>query len=304
MKEIKKYTSIVRHGKSNTHLVYNVGDKISITEKIDGANASFCIDEENLLGVSCYSRNQILSEENRLRGFYDWVESNIVPIKEKLNPNYRYIGEWLVPHKVVYKEEYYNNFYLFSIWSDTEEKYLSDETVKGEAARLNLLTPRYFYEGEYISFEHLKQFVGLSDMTKEPNTGEGIVVKNVDYFDKYGRQIFTKIVSDKFAEVMKQKPAKSTDVKDDKLRNLVLSVLTEARVEKIILKLVDKGIINRDFGIDDIGTILKNSGAEIIEDIYKEEGELFKDIDDKLVRKQIGKIYAPMVRKIVQNNLQ
>ena len=55
MKEIKKYTDVVRYGKSSTEDVLNKGDYISITEKIDGANASFRIDDENSLGVSCYS---------------------------------------------------------------------------------------------------------------------------------------------------------------------------------------------------------------------------------------------------------
>lgn len=302
MKEIKKYTDVIRHGKSNTHLVYSVGDKISVTEKIDGANASFCLDEDNVLGVSCYSRNQQLSEENRLRGFYGWVENNIVPKKELLNPNYRYTGEWACSHKIIYKEEAYNKFYLFSIWDDEKNLYLSDDVVKSEARKLGLSTPRYFYEGEYISFEHLNQFVGLSDLTKIPNTGEGIVVKNVDYIDKYGKQVFTKIVSKEFAEVMKQKPAKSTDFKDDKLKQLVESVLTEARVEKLIHKLVDEGIIERDFGIEQVGLILKSSGSRIIEDIHKEEGELFKDIDEKLVKKQVSKLYPPMVRGIAARN--
>ena len=90
MKEIKKYTDVTRYGKSTTNGVIQEGDYITITEKIDGANASFRLDETNPLGVSCYSRNQPLSEDSRLNGFYDWVLENIVPIKDKLNPNYIY----------------------------------------------------------------------------------------------------------------------------------------------------------------------------------------------------------------------
>ena len=50
MKEIKKYTDVVRYGKSNTNGVIQEGDYITITEKIDGANSSFCLDETNSLG--------------------------------------------------------------------------------------------------------------------------------------------------------------------------------------------------------------------------------------------------------------
>lgn len=61
MKEIKKYTDIVRYGKSSTQEVIKEGDIISISEKTDGANASFTRDEDNVLGVSCYSRRQSLT---------------------------------------------------------------------------------------------------------------------------------------------------------------------------------------------------------------------------------------------------
>ena len=468
-KEIKKYTDVIRYGKSSTNGVLNEGDLISITEKIDGANASFRLDNTNHLGVSCYSRNNLLDEHNTLSGFYNWVVENIVPIKDKLNPNYIYYGEWLClsgdtiikktsggkkqgnymtlrdmynysitpinekqkykiktgeikehpyklrsqwekegfpliwsldikedrlkpnrilkiissgnkevyevktrkgksikstlehrfwtndgwkqlkdirvgdvvgvtdllserkprrygkgsrkikcemdyykkeigkceicgiesclelhhkdqnfmnndksnwevlcgechskqhnnfgmakekqiydyefdkiesikyigiedcydicmdgdenkasfvgngfivhncKHKVVYKDEYYRNFYMFSIW-DTSlelEQYLSDDVVLSEAERLGLTTTNYFYQGEFISYEHLMSFVGKSNMTLEPNTGEGIVVKNVSYFDRYNKQMFVKLVSEKFAEVQKQRLPKNPNI--------------------------------------------------------------------------------------------
>jgi hypothetical protein len=225
MEEIKKYTDVIRYGKSSTNGVLQEGDIISITEKIDGANASFRIDNENPLGVTCYSRNNPLDEHNTLSGYYNWVIENILPIKEKLNSNYIYYGEWLVKHKVVYKDEYYRNFYMFSIWDIEKEQYLSDDIVISEAERLGITTTNYFYRGKYISFEHLMSFVGKSDITLEPNTGEGIVVKNVNYFDNYNRQVFVKLVSERFAEVQKQRLPKNPNV-TDKVTELIRSVLT------------------------------------------------------------------------------
>lgn len=57
MKDIKKYTDVIRYGKASTNGVIQEGDYISITEKIDGANASFTYDIDNEIGISCYSRN-------------------------------------------------------------------------------------------------------------------------------------------------------------------------------------------------------------------------------------------------------
>ncbi|MCX0396281.1 RNA ligase family protein [Clostridium perfringens] len=299
MKEIKKYTDVVRYGKSSTQGVIQEGDIISITEKIDGANASFCIDNENALGVSCYSRNNLLTEENRLRGYYDWILDNIVPIKEELNPNYRYFGEWLVKHKVIYKEENYYKFYLFSIWDDEKQMYLSDEIVRSEAERLGLLTVEYFYYGKYISFEHLMSFVGKSELTEEPNTGEGIVVKNVSYFDNYGRQVFVKLVSDKFREVQQQKKPKNPNV-DSKVIETIKSVLTKARVSKLIHKLVDEGLLKEDFSIEDMGTILKELKDKPYQDIIKEEPELIGNIEEKIIKRTIGKNIPNIVKEVLK----
>ena len=299
MKDIKRYCDIIRYGKSSTNGIITEGDYISISEKLDGANASFCLDETNETGISCYSRNTPLSEENRLRGFYDFVIDNILPIKYKLNPKYRYYGEYLVSHKVIYKPKAYHNFYLFSIWDEENHRYVSDEIVKSEAVKLDLQTVPYFYEGQYISFEHLMGFVGKSELTLEPNTGEGIVVKNVNYFDNYGRQVFVKLVSEKFAEVQKQKLPKNPNVNHKEIE-LVRSVLTPARIEKLIHKLVDEGLLKEDFAIEDMGTILKTLGSRVFEDIMKEESDLFKEYEEDSIKRMIGKNTANVVKQVLK----
>lgn len=300
MKEIKKYTDVIRYGKSSTVGVIQEGDTISITEKIDGANASFRIDETNPLGVSCYSRNKALDESNTLSGFFGWVNNNILPIKEELNTNYIYFGEWLVKHKVKYKEQYYHNFYLFSIWDITKEQYLSDDIVRSEAIRLNLNTVPYKYIGEYISFEHLMSFVGQSEMTEVPNTGEGVVVKNVSYFDKFNRQCFVKLVSEGFAEVQKQKLPKNPNA-NDKLVTIIKSVLTKPRVEKLLFKLIDEGLLNENYNIKDMGTILRYLGSQVYEDIMKEESDLFIEFDSNRIKKCIGKITPSVIKEVLKD---
>lgn len=198
MKELKKYMDIVRYGKPQTVEVLTPGDRISITEKIDGANASFIRDDdcESPKGVSAFSRKKRVQYDNTLQGYYDWVVKNIVPIKEKLVPTYRYVGEWLVPHKVVYKEEYYHKFYLFSIWDEETEEYLPDDLVIFEAERLGLNVVPFFYIGEYKDYNQLAQYIGKSTMTLRPNEGEGIVVKNPKYKDCNNEQCFVKLVDE------------------------------------------------------------------------------------------------------------
>lgn len=301
MKEIKKYTSIVRYGKSGTGEVIKEGDIISITEKVDGANASFTYDVDNELGVSCYSRNNPLGMDNTLQGYYGWVRENIVPIKDKLVPHYRYIGEWTTPHKVRYKEEWTKIFLLFSIWDEEQGKYLHDKEVISEAERLGLNTVEYFYYGPFVSYEHMSSFIGKSNITLEPDTGEGIVIKNADYFDNMGKQVFVKLVSEKFAELQKQKLPKNPNINEKEVA-AIMTVLTPARVDKMLHKLVDDGVLTRDeFKLEYMGKLIKSVSNLVIEDMLKEEPEILANIEFDVLKKHVGKKIPLVIKQVLKD---
>lgn len=61
---MKKYMDVVRHGKTFTHSTLEGNPKIVIQEKLDGANASFKRDGNEII---CFSRNTQLDEHNTLR---------------------------------------------------------------------------------------------------------------------------------------------------------------------------------------------------------------------------------------------
>ena len=296
MGEIKKYTDIIRLGHRSTIGILNESDYIEISEKLDGANASFKLNKEN--NIDSFSRNGPVNESNTLRGYYNWIKENIKP--ELLNPKYRYFGEFLVSHKIQYKPEYYQKFYLFSVYDDELQEYLSDDIMESEAIRLNINTVPIIYKGQYISFEHLMSFVGKSDMAV--NFGEGIVVKNVKYKDKYGNQCFVKLVHEEFVEIQKQKPPKDPNRPATPEQEFANMCVTKARVEKMLHKLVDEGILESDFGIEDMRLILSNLGHRIYEDILKEESDsLPEGYEVQALRKAIGSKIPQIVKEIISN---
>ena len=296
MGEIKKYTDIIRLGHRSTVGVLNEGDYITITEKLDGANASLKLNEENK--IDGFSRNGPVNESNTLRGYYNWIKDNIKP--ELLNPKYRYFGEYLASHKIQYKPECYQKFYLFSIYDDDLQEYLSDDITESEAIRLGLNIVPILYKGQYISFEHLMSFVGKSDMAI--NFGEGIVVKNVKYKDKYGHQCFVKLVHEEFVEIQKQKPPKDPNRPATPEQEFANMCVTKARVDKMLYKLVDEGVLESDFGIEDMRLILQNLGNRIYEDILKEESDsLPENYEVQALRKAIGSKIPQIVKEIIAN---
>lgn len=296
MGKIKKYTDIVRLGHRSTVGVLDEGDYIEISEKLDGANSSFKLNEENK--IDTFSRNGPVNESNTLRGYYNWIKENIKP--ELLNPRYRYFGEYLCSHKITYKPEYYQKFYLFSIYDDELQEYLPIDIMESEALRLNINTAPILYKGKYISFEHLMSFVGKSDMAI--NYGEGIVVKNTKYKDRNGEQCFVKLVHEEFVEIQKQKPPKDPNRPATPEQEFANMCVTNARVDKMLHKLVDEGIIESDFGIEDMRLILSNLGNIIYEDILKEESDsLPENYEVQALRKAIGSKIPQIVKNIISN---
>ncbi len=292
---MKKYTDIIRLGHRTTLDVLKVGDLITIEEKIDGANGSFLIENGEL---EVYSRNVQLNENNNLNGFYNWVFKNID--KENLNFRYIYFGEWLIKHKIEYYKENMKKFYLFDIYDKVTEKYLPFSHVLNEAIRLNINHVPVFYEGPYRDMKQLEQFVGQSELGNE---GEGIVIKNTGYVNRFGHQMFVKLVREDYQEI---KPiVDSTPLASTVESIWVMSVVTIPRIEKMLYKLIDEGILDSQYGIEDMGYILKILSGRMYEDIMKEESDSLPSFyNDKLILKSLGKILPGLLKSIIRNNTQ
>lgn len=294
-KEQKKYHSIVRHGKRGTHETVEAGAKIVIQEKLDGANASFTKDNGI---IRVFSRNQELDQHNTLRGFYNWVMENIEP--EGLLPNMVYFGEWLVHHKIDYGEENMKQFYLFDVYNEMTGEYSDFDDVEGEAEALGVKLIPVHYIGEAKDFDHLNSFVGKSLLNPEVNA-EGVVVKNFEYKARGGNQVFTKLVSKEFAEKVMQKLPKAP-MPPSQERIFVDTFLTEARVEKIMHKLVDEGIVD-ELAIENMGVIIKNTGNRVFQDMIDEEmDELPVEFDEKSIRQAIGKVLPMYIKSVLSKS--
>jgi ATP-dependent RNA circularization protein (DNA/RNA ligase family) len=280
-----KYPKVLRYGKQREQ--FEKDDRIVVYEKLDGANASFVRIGDELVA---FSRNTRLDESNNLRGFHQFVKTLDVNL---FDVGLIYFGEWLVQHKLDYGENK-NKFYLFDILDVSMGQgygaFIDHQYVRIEAHELGLEMAPIFYEGPFISLDHVKTFVGKSMLGE---TGEGVVVKCVK------KQLVAKIVSEAFAEAkgVKYHEPKAASVEME----FVKMFLTEARAEKMLHKLVDEGVLKEDFDISDMGTILRVAGPRIYEDMVEEESDTLPlCYDEKKLRAGVGKVVAPMLRKIIE----
>lgn len=295
--EQKKYHKIIRYGHKSTQDVLNKGDYIIIQEKIDGANASFAVINGEL---KCWSRNRELNESNTLEGFYEWVQQNVQV--QKLLEGVVYFGEWTAQHKVSY-EGYMKQFFLYDIYNLHLEEYVSFSMVRDEAKRLGLQLIPVFFEGEFESFEQLMSYVGRTDLggkLKGKPTGEGIVVKNVNYRDEFGKQVFVKLVIDGFREIQRQKQTKDSKKAFSEAESKVRECVTLPRVEKQVFKLIDNGLLDREYGIEDMGFLLKHTSPMVAEDILKEEMQDF-NVTIKDIQTYMVKVLPLVLKEIIKS---
>ena len=305
---MKRYLDIERC-KQKYAETFNVGEDIVIQEKIDGSNASIRYDEESGT-LKAFSRRLELSADNTLNGFWDYVQTlNLDTFKEILGSRYIIFGEWMgAKHAIKYPENVYGKFWMFDVWDTQTEQYLPYEETRSfydkliacgnEENKFNFVP--VFYIGKFESWEKTSELVGRTEIGAEP-TGEGIVIKRQNCLDSKSSRLpfYVKIVSEQFSEVHKSKKQKAIDpeaiAKKEANLALAATIVTPQRVQKMIYKFIEDGLLPQDWdehNLKDISKILPNA---IYKDCVKEENETVQQVED------FGKVAAKLSMSIVRD---
>ena len=305
---MKKYLDIERC-KQKYAETFNVGEDIVIQEKIDGSNASIRYDEESGT-LKAFSRRLELSADNTLNGFWDYVQTlNLDTFKEILGSRYIVFGEWMgAKHAIKYPENVYGKFWMFDVWDTQTEQYLPYEETRSfydkliacgnEDNKFNFVP--VFYIGKFESWEKTSELVGRTEVGAEP-TGEGIVIKRQNCLDSKSSRLpfYVKIVSEQFSEVHKSKKQRVIDpeaiAKKEANLALAATIVTPQRVQKMLYKFIEDGLLPQDWdehNLKDISKILPNA---IYRDCIKEENETVQQVED------FGKVAAKLSMSIVRD---
>lgn len=298
---MKKYKDIERL-KDKYAPAFKAGEHITITEKIDGANASIVVNEDGTL-TACSRRNE-LNQNNTLQGFYDFVQTlDASIVSAALTSRYILFGEWLVKHTIRYPEDKMKQFYVFDVYDTETEQYMPWDFTKQIAEFIGLKTVPLFYDGPFISWEYIYSFVGKTEMGGEP-TGEGIVIKSQDRLDNKfsGTPEYVKIVAKEFSEVHQSKPQKEIDPAKIAAKKadetLAATIVTARRITKGLEKLIEDGIIPEDWDEKSLGVIAKHLPRAIYNDCVKEEPETVAQIEN------FGKICGSLTMKLAREAIK
>lgn len=213
--------------------------------KIDGTNASVWLDDNGV--IQCGSRRRLLSLGSDNHGFCAYVSSGISPLYDLLadHPNWRLFGEWLVPHTLkTYRNDVWRKFYVFDVFDVMDgENYVPYDEYKDEMALFDIdYIPciAIVKDGRREQFESIAE---RNDFLMLPGEiGEGVVIKNYDYVNKYGNVTWAKLVRSEFSEqhVKHSGPPVVQGAKTVE-RDIAAKYVTSTLVDKERAKIVDEG---------------------------------------------------------------
>lgn len=238
--EFRKYQHIERLGTSEVSGI-EIGT-CYVFPKIDGTNSSVWLENGE---VCAGSRKRKLSLESDNAGFYNAIskDERIRAYLEK-HPTHRLFGEWLVPHSLkTYRDDAWRKFYVFDVCVDADNEtgleYIPYEIYKPLVEEFGL---DYLAPIKIIKNAQLEDFIKCCEennfLIKDgQGVGEGVVIKNYDFYNKYQRQTWAKIVTSEFRE--KHHKAMGAPIKENRLieEDIVEEFVTAAFVEKELAKI-------------------------------------------------------------------
>lgn len=245
MAEFLKYMHLERYG---TDAVLGVEEGTTyVFPKLDGTNGSIWVDDNG--EVRAGSRNRVLSVGSDNAGFYNWLLSED-PEAEKHRdllagfPELVVYGEWLVPHTLkTYQDSAWRKFYIFDVWNKETNEWYHYDRYSGilDAYELNYLPPIAIVKnGTYE--QYLKCLEKNVFLIKDgQGVGEGVVIKNYGWKNKWGNEVHAKLITNTFKEAHHREmgaPLIGSDVLEERI---VEEFVTPHLAQKVLAKIVVEG---------------------------------------------------------------
>lgn len=199
MREFVKYDKVVRLGNKEADGILE--GLVYVMPKLDGTNASIWAGPDGVPNAGSRNRELTVSEDNA--GFHKFVteSESICDFFSFTQGRYRLYGEWLVPHTVKgYIDSAWRKFYVFDVWDEDDEVWLKpDEFTEildiyddiQTMPCIVLSNPNA--EELQLSRDHLSGFL------MDGGYGEGVVLKNYEWANRYGRSPHAKYLCEDFS---------------------------------------------------------------------------------------------------------
>lgn len=244
MTTFKPFIHVERLGKEEVEGILN--GTCYITPKMDGTNANVWLDNEG--NVCAGSRTRQLSVTKDNAGFYEFIHSEAEEARK--------LSEFVIkyPHIIVYGEwkcgkvgaiKDYNPhakdiMFVFDMYDAKEERYLNYDEIRSLCHFHGL--------GDYlvpllacVNSPTIEQLQEIADnnkyMLEEANhAGEGIVIRNYDFRNKYGHYEVAKLVREEY--IQNKKKPKQTMQPGEVEASIAEIYVTDAELSKAVAKTI------------------------------------------------------------------
>lgn len=242
-----KYQHIERLGTVETEGILE--GSVSIFSKIDGTNGQ-CFLENGV--VKAGSRNREVSLEEDNQGFCKYILENkeIESFLKYYGGKYKLYGEFLVKHTLrTYKDDAWRKFYVFDVVEEYENngekgyRYLPYYEYKEKLEKFNIPYIPCIVELQDPSYKDLMEAMSKNTFLIKDGEGlgEGLVCKNYDFENRFGRTIWGKIVRDEFkSKTGREKKKKGLSSKESVEKSIVEKYVDSNMVEKEYAKIVNE----------------------------------------------------------------
>lgn len=273
---------------------------VTVQEKVDGANVSIWLRDDGSIAFG--SRTRELGDDD-FNGFGTYVKEHAPKLLHwlKTNPGFRLYGEWLVKHTITYPDEAYKKMYLYDIYDDESGLYLPQEGVEQIAKNLDLEYPKIFAKDRMVTLEELTEWVGKS-LIEGATQGEGVVIKNATYKNKWGNHVYAKKVHEKFKESNAIVFGGNNKHSETYWEMYVVNkYATLGRLTKIMQKIQPE--INHKLSYEDIPRVTSMAYYDLLTEEIWEIASKVVALDFKKLKSLVSKKFTQMFKDKIENTI-
>ena len=247
--EFRKYQHIMKLGTDEVDGI--LSGTVDLFYKIDGTNSQVFLKDDGTLGFG--SRNREITPDDDNAGFAKAMTEDKELYSELLSilrthPSYTIYGEWLVPHTLKsYTQDSWKKFYVFDVLDESTGEYLPYKEyskILGDLKHLHLIP--LMCELEDPTPEQIQEKLQATGaFLCATGLGEGIVIKNYSFVNKYGRRTWAKILTEDFLGKKKSLRSTNKEIKDGTIehateRSIINRYLTDEHIAKEYSKVCEK----------------------------------------------------------------
>ena len=238
MAHYKSFTHVERLGKEETDGILN--GVCYISPKLDGTNAVVWYQDGE---VRAGSRTRELTIENDNTGFCAWVNSDdaeAVQLREMLKDNrhlivYGEFGVGKVASIKDYDERARGKLWIFDMYDTIQQCYVHPDIVTAVCDGCGIR--EYRVPSLAIKNPSMEDIAAYAEdnkflLSNANHPGEGVVIRNPDFRNKWGNYVIAKFVRDEYLQRKTQKENKSDSKRIDCEQNIIDYYVTEAELSK------------------------------------------------------------------------